>query len=857
LKLKIPFFQRKEHGSRKKEPGGRGSFQALFEKFRELLTFNNRLLETVAEMGEKLSGDYVFDTRYLEESVSQVEDLARRIIYDLNAIADNRYLALNDVFERIRLELRAELAPERLPIRQDLVVPLSEANAGRVELVGGKMGMLGEIRSRLGKRVPDGFVMTTNAYRRFVGSPPLAEMLSRAYEDLDAGAEPAEVSERVCRALEGTDLPPELEKAMQQAARKLEQQGHRMFSVRSSAVGEDGELSYAGQYRSYLDVTTSRLAERYRQVVASLVSPEAITYRREHGVRHQESAMAVGVLAMVEPRVSGVMYTRDPEAPEQDAVLISAAWGLARTVVEGRSGTDHFRVRRSPSAGAVIQSKIGRKEKQLLPDEKEGEREEAVPADRQTVPCLAPQELIQLAEIACELDTYFRTPQDIEWVIDAAGEPILLQTRPLRVREVQGVDPETIADAVRARPRLMEDAGMVACRGIGAGPVVRILSDADFDRFQRGAVLVARSTSPKLSRLIPLASAIVTDIGTPTGHMATVAREYRVPTLVDTGTATERLQEGMEVTVDAGERVIYPGIVQELLQYQALMEPPFADALEFRILRRLLKKISPLYLTDPQAKEFAAENCRTVHDITRFCHEMAVKEFIDFHLRGRRWKRNAVHRLSLPVPLGLVVIDIGDGIATGSAGKVLKPEEIACQPLHALLVGLCREGVWRTEPVDIDFRSFMSSFTRTSHAAAQDPRGAQNLAVVSRDYMNLNLRLGYHFNMIDALMTENRSDNYIYFRFLGGVTDLSRRSRRARFLGEVLGHHDFLVEVKGDLVVSRIRKISRAMMQDRLEMLGRLVGFARQLDVLMKSDEAVEKFVRAFLDAVPAAEPVS
>lgn len=566
--------------------------------------------------------------------------------------------------------------------------------------------------------------------------------------------------------------------------------------------------------------------------------------------------MAVGVLAMVEPRVSGVMYTRDPESADQDVVLVSASWGLARTVVDGRSGVDFFRVDRLPPH-RILQTRIGKKERQLLPDERGGEREEYVSAERQTVPCLSDEDLRALAEIADQFESYFRSPQDIEWSMDEAGEWVILQSRPLQVRAVEWVEPEKISEATKAHTRLMEDAGMVACRGIGAGKVIQVLSDADFDRFQRGSVLVTRSTSPKLSPLVPLCAAIVTDIGTPTGHMATVAREYRVPTLVDAGSATKHLQEGMEVTVDAEERVVYRGIVRELLHFQTLMEKPFADAREFRMLRRLLKNISPLYLTDPQSKEFSPENCRTYHDITRFCHETVVKELINFHLRGRRWKRIPTYRLSLPVPLGLVVIDIGDGIRPGSTGRTLGPEQIVSTPLRDLLDGLCKEGVWRTEPVDLDFRSFMTSFTRTSNTAAMDPGAAQNLAVISRDYMNLNLRLGYHFNMIDTIMTENRNDNYIYFRFLGGVTDRERRSRRAKFLGQVLTHYDFVVEVKGDLVVARIRKISKDMMEIRLSMLGRLIGYARQLDVLMKSDETVERFAREFLDPAAATCPVS
>ena len=854
--MKLGFLKLSERWLRRGGSGDLSFFRSLFEKFRELLNFNNRVLELIADMGDKLSGDYVFDIQYLEKTAYELDDLVYRLIYNLNTITENRNLALYDAFERIRKDIHAELTPKGIPSRKELIVPLSEADRDSADLVGGKMGTLGEIGSRLGKRIPDGFVITTNAYRKFVKQREVAAVLARACEELDAGVDPALTSERVRVAMTEARIPEYVEKAIKRAAKNLEERGHTHFAVRSSAIGEDGELSFAGQYTSFLQVPLAQLTLRYKDVVSSLFRPEAIAYRREHGLEHREAAMAVGVLAMVKARASGVTYTHDPEAAEQEAILISAAWGLARTVVEGRSGTDLYRVDRSPPYPPV-QTKIAKKEKQILADEGRGEREENVPLELQTVPCMSQQDLEGLAEMACHLESYFRNPQDIEWSINDSGEPVILQSRPLRVRTSEWLDPEKIAQATRAQPRLMEDAGMVACRGIGAGKVMHVLSDDDFKRFQRGSVLVARSTSPQLSSLVPLCSAIVTDIGSPTGHMATIAREYRVPTLVDAGVATERLKEGMEVTVDAEERVVYQGILRELLHYQTLMEQPFADAREFRMLRRLLKNISPLHLTDPQSKEFSPENCRTYHDITRFCHESVVKELINFHLRGRRWKRIPTYRLSIPVPLGLVVIDIGDGIRPGSAGRTLKPEQIASAPLRELLDGLCAEGVWQTEPVDIDFRSFMTSFTRTSHAATMDPGAAQNLAVISRDYMNLNLRLGYHFNMIDTIMTENRNDNYIYFRFLGGVTDWDRRSRRAKFLGQVLTHYDFVVEVKGDLVVARIRKISKTMMGDRLAMLGRLIGYARQLDVRMKSDENVDGFTREFLAPAGVTDPIS
>lgn len=122
----------------------------------------------------------------------------------------------------------------------------------------------------------------------------------------------------------------------------------------------------------------------------------------------------------------------------------------------------------------------------------------------------------------------------------------------------------------------------------------------------------------------------------------------------------------------------------------------------------------------------------------------------------------------------------------------------------------------------------------------------QNLAVVSREYLNLNLRLGYHFNIIDAYIADEISANYIYFRFLGGVTDLTRRTRRAKLLAEVLAHDDFRTEVRGDLVVGRIKKLPAEVMIEKMRLLGRLVSYSRQLDVKMQNDAQIDQYLDEF-----------
>jgi pyruvate,water dikinase len=141
----------------------------------------------------------------------------------------------------------------------------------------------------------------------------------------------------------------------------------------------------------------------------------------------------------------------------------------------------------------------------------------------------------------------------------------------------------------------------------------------------------------------------------------------------------------------------------------------------------------------------------------------------------------------------------------------------------------------------------MSSFSKSW---GETPGGSGtagfNLAVINETYLNLHLHLGYHFNLIDARLEPESSRNHIYFRFVGGVTDLTRRSRRAQLLAKILSQYHFKVDTKGDLVVARVLHLPQEDMQERLKLLGRLIGFTRQLDIQLRHDEDIPEFVEAF-----------
>lgn len=134
--------------------------------------------------------------------------------------------------------------------------------------------------------------------------------------------------------------------------------------------------------------------------------------------------------------------------------------------------------------------------------------------------------------------------------------------------------------------------------------------------------------------------------------------------------------------------------------------------------------------------------------------------------------------------------------------------------------------------------------------AATDSTAGYNVAVISREYVNMSIRFGYHFNMVDCFCSENAKNNHVYFRFAGGATDLTKRSRRLELLARILKEYGFSIKIKGDLLIARIAGLGREEMERILDQTGRLIAYARQLDALLHDDNAVDKYARNFLEGI-------
>ncbi len=824
-------------------------FTVLFKKFKSILERNNLVLELMADMGDKLGGEYVFDRQYILDSCDRLLDQVFKLVSDLAVLSQRKNVDLFLAAERIQHQIREELAGRRSLGRTDPVLALADVTNDLGDECGNKMANLGDIRNTLGLATPEGFVITAGAYLAAVGKGGLRQRIAKALAGLAPGDEAALalVSSDLRREIAGLSLPRAMSRAVSAAARELSGRTGALLAVRSSAWDEDCLSSFAGMYETRLGVRPEGVLDAYREVLASLFSEDAVRYRLHRGLAGEEPAMAVGVVALVDAVASGALYTYAPLAGYDQAMVISAAWGLGKPVVDGTAETDTYILHRDPPH-QVLSREISAKTHRMVAAPEGGVRLDELAEAERGAPCLTPAQLTELAEAALTLERFFRRPLDVEWAFDPAGKLVVLQARPLRItpRESQAcVDPSL---AAKDAPVLFSGQGASAMGGVAAGPVYLARPGASLDDFPYGAILVASHSSPRFAKVMPKCRGIITDVGSATGHMATIARELRVPTLVGVEGASRTLAPGQEITLDADRKVVYAGALAELCRYDLAKEDVFEESREYRLLKRVLRRITPLTLVDPGAPGFAPAFCTSCHDIARFVHQKAVEELINLSETHLERHEGAPRRLATALPLGVTLIDVDGGLDVHAQGEEVGESELRCVPFLALLEGMARAGMWETDPAKVDLKSFMSSMTRTFGADQSHPeRMGRNLAVVSREYLNLHLRLGYHFTVVDAFIGDRMNDNAVFFRFMGGVTELVRRSRRAEFIGAVLERFDFRVEIHGDMVTGRAKKHPSERMLDKLRMLGGLIGYTRQLDARLDNDAAVARHLAEFL----------
>ncbi|KOG89952.1 rifamycin-inactivating phosphotransferase [Streptomyces varsoviensis] len=308
------------------------------------------------------------------------------------------------------------------------VLGLRDVDETWVAAVGGKGAQLGGVSRIEGVRVPDGFCVTTDAYRQVLAQAPavgdLIDRLSRLEPDDREGAR--ELSAEIRRGIEGVAIPADIAAAVTRALARLgERDG---YAVRSSATAEDlPSASFAGQQDTYLNVVgAAEILQHISRCWASLFTERAVAYRRQNGIDHRTVHMAVVVQRLVAPHAAGVLFTADPVTGDRRSATIDAGFGLGEALVSGQVDPDVFTVR----DGEVVARTIAAKRRALHALPAGGTRETAVDARRREEPALTDEQAVRLVRLGRRIEAHFGRPQDIEWcLVDDGFQNV--QSRPI------------------------------------------------------------------------------------------------------------------------------------------------------------------------------------------------------------------------------------------------------------------------------------------------------------------------------------------------------------------------------------------------------------------------------------------
>lgn len=819
-----------------------------YESFKSLLTHDKQVHVLMAELEEIYYNQARVDFKVIEDKYNDLSRYVFAMLEDFAKMCPSCYPDLKDYFKRFDSYARFIFTSKECNTSAPFLITLNNISLDSQAMVGSKALNLSIIQRDLQFPIPKGIVITTNAFCYFIEFNDLRKSIDERLGRLDINSTASLniISHELVDIMMNAQIPPDIKEDILNAYDSLQKPAGKgiRLALRSSAVGEDTRSSFAGQYRTILNVNKDGMLDAYKAVIASKYSPRALYYRISYGLLDTETPMAVVALEMIDSAVSGIIYTEDIEDLNSKRLAIHSIWGLGELLVGGEVSPDIINVTKKDKP-EIIRKQTGIKSRQMVFSSKNSTEIVPVDDEKQRLLCLDDASALILADWGMKLERHFKEPQDIEWCMDSDGRLFLLQSRPLRLEETGIKPPECNFEDIENH--LQVSGGEMACPGIGAGKVFRIDRESDLENLHEGAVLVARNASPNYVIVMNKLNAVVTDTGSTAGHFSSVAREFGVPTLVNTGVATTRLTHGNDVTVYADGRAVYDGIVQEMLESPCARRDLLSDSPFVRKLRYIIDFISPLRLTDPRDSSFVAHGVRSLHDIIRFVHEKAVQEM--FLIGDKRIRKlGDAKKLISELPMLFYVVDVGGGSRQNQADKkTVMMDDIISIPMRAVFKGLTHPEITWSGFTHFDWAEYDKIVMSGGIISAESAMFA-SYAVLSHDYLNLNLRFGYHFVILDAICGDKAEDNYIMFRFSGGGADIDKRMLRADLLSGILDRLGFKVDVINDLVDGELKGGPKRSIEQKLDIIGRLLGATRLMDMYLKDSKMVESYVEEFMN---------
>lgn len=456
---------------------------------------------------------------------------------------------------------------------------LDEVNNGDIALVGGKNASLGEMiqgLSKAGIHVPNGFATTIEAYNDFLKKNDLVESIRSLIDLYKEGAlDLDQAGNAIRKHFLSSSFPENVSMEIRQAYRHLcamYEVDNLDVAVRSSATAEDlPEASFAGMLESYLNIKgEEELLKACRQCFASLFTDRAIQYREQMGLDRMGISLCVVVQKMVrsDKAGAGVMFSVDKDTGFPDMVVITAAWGLGESVVQGEVIPDEYRVYKllleHTSSIPIVEKVIGNKRKKAVYSEDGGIKYVSTTPEERIRLVLDDSDILTLGRWASAIEAHYGRPMDMEWAKDKdSGMLFIVQARPVATAFRRDA---ALRFWTLKGKRTILLTGTSIGEGIAEGKTVLLEGFQDIDKLTESAIAVSESANTAWVSDLKRKGirAIVTDFGGRNSHTALICRELGIPGVVGTRNATKTLKPGRRVTVQAIEGdhgYVYDGAV--------------------------------------------------------------------------------------------------------------------------------------------------------------------------------------------------------------------------------------------------------------------------------------------------------
>ena len=804
------------------------NFRFRYETLRSLLNKNGSALQILSDLEADLNHIRHYDKR-IKRPIQRLITESLLMAQELNLMAGDHYSDLYPVIFELRRKTDRLFSEKQPDADQPLVLRLNDPTGLDPLLAGGKALGVWRLGRYFKGLTPPGFVVTTAAYNRIIEDNNLQNRIRILLNKLDVTEDEEQFQSRtqtIRRMIREANVNEEIKTAIKTQAEAINGALPRgLWAVRSSAVSEDSRLSFAGQFDSELQIETGNLITAYLHVLASRFSDRAVKYRMHHHFLEVDTPMAVLFMPMVDAAAAGVVYTSGSK--DAGDMVISAVPGLANRMVKGEVQADTFMVSKGPSHAIT----------------------RITPADDTGKPpaYISPEKILEIAEIAGKATDKFGHELDIEWAVDQKGE-----VRFLQARQLSSISMDDPAVPPPGKPSPQKDAlpiiegGITIFPGRAEGPLKFLSPSDNLSDVPDGAIVLVAHPRPELASILPRIAALLAMEGNPVGHLATLVREFSVPCVFRLGENAKILTGKNIISVNATKRTVYAGIRWPGIRERVLARIAAGN--------RHQKKSGPLFdlvlglnLLDPDASSFKAKSCQSVHDTLRFMHEMSVRSMFGFgDKQSRVWNKKS-RKLITGLPVKFQLIDLDHCVPENV--KRTSPENVGSIPFQALWRGVSDKRLSWPDRWEKEMRGLPSDFKESVLGGDRGPRRASdnNYAIVAKDYMNLNARFAYHYAMVDAMVGPGAEHNHVHFRFRGGGASDENRNRRALFLERILRESGFGVDSSGDLVTAWFRRYPQKDSEKALELLGRLIVCARQLDAALTSDASVKLYEEYFL----------